>query len=289
MRHALASRETNMTKRERGTGRRLPDRRSDQRRHRTPDAAREPAAGEGFVPKRSGAPILYGMHTVIEALRNPQRRFGALFVTENALQRLGEAMPNLPVTPTLVRPDAFARLVRADAVHQGIALEALALPAMDLHELPGDGVVVVLDQVTDPHNVGAVLRSAAAFGATGLIMTERHSPEAGGLIAKAASGALEHVPLITVGNLSQALMALGERGFWRIGLDSEGDVSLPQALNRPPLALVLGAEGKGLRRLTRERCDVLARLDMPGAIKSLNVSNAAAVALYALHAGIASA
>jgi 23S rRNA (guanosine2251-2'-O)-methyltransferase len=283
-----------MAKRERGPNDRRPaEQRPGMRKPRPGERQRERTPAESAGPRRSGAPLLYGLHTVIEALRNPQRRFGVLFVTENGLQRLGEGLGladgEWPVTPTLVRPDAFARLVGADAVHQGIALEALALPAMDLHELPDDGVVVVLDQVTDPHNVGAVLRSAAAFGATGLIMTERHSPEASGLIAKAASGALEHVPLILVGNLSQALAALGERGFWRIGLDSEGEVSLPQALNRPPLALVLGAEGKGLRRLTRERCDVLARLDMLGAIKSLNVSNAAAVALYALNTGIVSA
>jgi 23S rRNA (guanosine2251-2'-O)-methyltransferase len=225
------------------------------------------------------------MHSVVEALKNPKRRILKLYVTENALQRLQERIGEPRVAPVLVRPEAIAAMTGDDAVHQGIVIEAEPLPSPDLHDLPDEGLLVVLDQVTDPHNVGAILRSAAAFGAAGLVLTERHSPESTGVLAKAASGALEHVPVITVGNLAQALTLLGKRGWWRVGLDSEGSATLAEATNRPPLALVLGAEGKGLRRLTREHCDVLARLDMPGAIRSLNVSNAAAVALYALTAG----
>ena len=155
-------------------------------------------------------------------------------------------------------------------------------PSPALETLAPDALVVVLDQITDPHNVGAIVRSCAAFGVDAVVTTARHSPAATGVLAKSASGGLEHVPFLTVRNLAEALIALGERGFARVGFDSSGEAELGAVAARRPLALVLGAEGKGLRQRTRECCDVVARLDMPGAIKSLNVSNAAAVALYAL-------
>jgi 23S rRNA (guanosine2251-2'-O)-methyltransferase len=159
-------------------------------------------------------------------------------------------------------------------------LEAEPLPACDLDGIESkSGIVLVLDQITDPHNVGAIVRTAAAFGVDALVTTERHSPEFTGTLAKAASGGLEHVAIVSVVNLARALEELGELGYQRIGLDSEGPVSLVDAPLARPVALVLGAEDKGLRRLSRENCDLLARLDMPGAIKSLNVSNACAVAL----------
>jgi len=242
-------------------------------------------AGGHRPQQRSGPkhPYLYGLHTVEEALANPKRRHRALLITENALRRLQERMPMIPIAPQIVKPDEIDRLVGMDAVHQGVALDTEPLPSPHIRDLAAKGILLVLDQVTDPRNVGAIMRTAAAFGAEGVIVTERHSPEASGVLAKAASGGLEHCPLIEVVNLAQTLTELGELGFWRVGLDSEGPAIVADSLATAPIALVLGAEGKGLRRLTRERCDVLARLDMPGAIKSLNVSNAAAVALFAVH------
>jgi 23S rRNA (guanosine2251-2'-O)-methyltransferase len=167
-------------------------------------------------------------------------------------------------------------------VHQGLYLEAERLPLLPLDKLPQDRVILALDQVTDPHNVGAILRSAAAFGVGGIIVTHRHSPEITGVLAKAASGALEHVPLAGVQNLARALNSLKEQGFKLVGLDSEAPENIADLKLSLPLVLVLGAEGRGLRPSTGELCDHLARLDLPGAIKSLNVSNAAAISLYAV-------
>ena len=224
--------------------------------------------------------ILYGWHPVTAALQNPARRVRKLLTTENAARRLAdEKIPTSP-SPEIVRPDAIAARLPPDAVHQGLYAETDPLPSPAIEELAAGGVVLVLDQITDPHNVGAIFRSAAAFAATAIVTTARHSPEATGVLAKAASGALEHVPLVTVQNLARALAALKARGFLVIGLDSSGDEDLDGLTLRQPLALVLGAEGKGLRQLTKETCDHVARLNLPGAIQSLNVSNAAAVALY---------
>ena len=229
----------------------------------------------------TGRPIiLYGWHPVKAALENPARRIRHLWTTENAARRLADEHVTLPVAPDIVRPDAIASRLPADAVHQGLMAEADPLLAPDIENLAPEGLVLVLDQITDPHNVGAILRSAAAFATGAIVTTARHSPEATGVLAKAASGALEYVPLVLVQNLARALGALKERGFLVVGLDSNGDADLAATELRTPLALVLGAEGRGLRQLTRATCDCVARLDLPGAIKSLNVSNAAALALY---------
>jgi 23S rRNA (guanosine2251-2'-O)-methyltransferase len=227
-----------------------------------------------------GPAILYGWHTVIMALQNPERRIRKLLLTENAAKRLAEEKITSRVTPEIVRPGEIDRLLTPDAVHQGLLAEADALPSPDIEALPLEGMVLVLDQITDPHNVGAILRSAAAFAVKAIVTTARHSPEATGVLAKAASGALELIPLVTVQNLARALTELNDRGFMTVGLDSEGTEDIAAIPLREPLALVLGAEGKGLRQLTRETCSHVARLDMPGEIKSLNVSNAAVLALY---------
>ncbi len=234
----------------------------------------------GTSPAEGGAAILYGWHTVKAALENPARRIRRLWATENAIRRLAEEGVALRIEPEMVRPDTIAGRLSADAVHQGLLAEADALDSPAIEELPARGIVLVLDQVTDPHNVGAILRSAAAFAVGAIVTTARHSPEATGVLAKSASGALDLVPMVTVTNLARGLGALKERGFLLAGLDSSGDSDLAAAPLSAPLALVLGAEGKGLRQLTRSTCDIIVRLDLPGAIKNLNVSNAAAIALY---------
>ncbi len=239
------------------------DRRRDQR----------PEAGDAPV-------ILYGWHSVTAALANPSRHIRRLLATENAIRRLADEGVALPKAVEIVRPDVIAVRLTADAVHQGLLAEADPLPSPDIENLAQSGVVLVLDQITDPHNVGAILRTAAAFAITAIVTTARHSPEATGVLAKSASGALELVPIVTVQNLARGLAALKERGFFLVGLDSTGPDDLAAVELKMPLALVLGAEGKGLRQLTRASCDRVARLDLPGAIKSLNVSNAAALALY---------
>ena len=249
-----------------------------------------------FADKRSGAAkprgvpgqhrphgddtvVLYGWHTVMAALANPQRRLRRLLATENAARRLAEEHPSPRVKIEMVRPDVIDALVGPDAVHQGLYAESDPLPSPALEEV-ASGVLLVLDQITDPHNVGAILRSAAAFAATAVVTTARHSPQASGVLAKAASGALECVPIVTIGNLAQALRTLKDLGTLIVGLDSSGDANLAEVAFSAPVALVLGAEGKGLRQLTRTTCDVVARLALPGAIKSLNVSNATVLALY---------
>src|SRR5439155_26873145 len=205
--------------------------------------------------------VLYGWHTVTAALKNPDRRARKLLATENAARRLTEERVPLPVTPEIVRPGAIAERLSPDALHQGLYLEADPLPSPPIEQIAAEGVVLVLDQITDPHNVGAIFRSAAAFAASAIVTTARHSPEATGVLAKSASGALDIVPLITVHNLAPALATLKERDFFVVGLDSSGDSDLAALPLRQPLALVLVAEGKGLRQLTKETCDHVARLD----------------------------
>ena len=222
---------------------------------------------------------LYGFHPVAAALRAPRRQLIRLYATSAAAERLSAEIAERGVETKIVTAEEIAQRLPRDAVHQGLLLEARPIEPIDISDLPARGLVLALDQVTDPHNVGAILRTAAAFAVDALITTERHSPEFAGTLAKSASGGLEHVPLCTVVNLSRALEELGEMGYQRVGLDSDAPVELDALELQRPLVLVLGAEDKGLRRLTREKCDALARLELPGAIRSLNVSNATAIAL----------
>jgi 23S rRNA (guanosine2251-2'-O)-methyltransferase len=227
--------------------------------------------------------LIYGAHPVAAALQNDKRRIIKLWATENGVLRLREEIGDLKIEPELVHPRLLDHLLKSkDAVHQGMILEAKPLRQPNLDQIDRDGLVLVLDQVTDPHNVGAIMRSAVAFGATAIVTTTRGAAETNGAFFKAASGAYEWLPYVTVTNLARALDELKSYGFTTIGLDSDAEQNMDEVKISRPLALVLGAEGKGLRQLTRETCDIVARLDMPGKIKSLNVSIAAAVSLYAL-------
>jgi 23S rRNA (guanosine2251-2'-O)-methyltransferase len=277
-----------MTERDRYP-RRQDSKRPDQRRQGGKPGGKErwqrkgPPQGGGHRRERSGSSdtvLLYGWHSVTLALANPKRKIRKLYATENAAHRLTEENIVSRIAPEIVRADQIAARLSADAVHQGLLAEADHLPELSIDMLKMEGIVLVLDQITDPHNVGAILRSAAAFAVKAIVTTARHSPEVTGVLAKSASGALELVPFITVPNLARALNELKDRGFMTVGLDSEGGENLSAVTMSEPLALVLGAEGKGLRQLTRDTCHVVARLDMPGEIKSLNVSNAAVLALY---------
>jgi 23S rRNA (guanosine2251-2'-O)-methyltransferase len=258
---------------------------------RRPKSRPFPSGAQGRTPPRDGdrghrppppppdTVYLWGTHAVVEALGSLRRKALRISDTEAAVERIAELAADRGVPVSIVPGDAISARLPRDAVHQGLLLEARRLEPIALDAVPDDGVVLVLDQITDPHNVGAILRTAAAFGVSALVLQDRHAPDLSGTLAKAASGGLEHVPVALVVNLARTLDKLGERGFFRVGLDSAGDGSL-EAMDLPrPLALVLGSEGDGLRRLTRERCDAVARLDMPGPIKSLNVSIACAVAL----------
>lgn len=227
-------------------------------------------------------PRLWGKHAVAAALDNPKRKVLRAWATRDAAGFM-QFPKDLPVT--LADVADLGRLVPHDAPHQGVVIEVEPLDEAWLDEVLDAGsdraVLLVLDQVTDPHNVGAIIRSAAAFGVVGIVTQDRHSPPESGVVAKAASGALERVPWVRVVNLARALEEIGEAGFWRIGLAGDSDTQLKDALGPPRVALVLGAEGAGLRPNTREHCDALARLPIGGRIESLNVSNAAAIALYA--------
>ncbi len=238
-----------------------------------------------------GLPWLYGMHPVMAALENPKRALHRLLLTPESHRSLEASLNKMAMrrrlpSPEIVKKDILENFIPPSAVHQGIILQVSPLPGLGVEGVVTQAstqqtaCVIVLDQVSDPHNVGAIIRSAAAFGALAVIVPDRASPDETGTLAKAASGALERIPLVRVTNLARALEILKEGGFWCAGLDATATTSLAQANLSGKIALVLGSEGDGLRRLTREHCDYLLRLPISNAVESLNVSNAAAIALY---------
>lgn len=240
--------------------------------------------GRGSGRASTGQVRLWGKHAVEAALKNPERQHNKLWATRDAIAALdGELPENFPVEYAEVSD--LGRLVTRDTPHQGLVLECAPLEDVFLDGLlDGDAAhpLIFLDQVTDPHNVGAILRSAAAFGAAAIVTQDRHAPPESGVVAKSASGALETVPWVRVVNLARALDEVANAGYWRIGLTGQADTTLADALPSGPVALVLGAEGDGMRQNIAAHCDAAARLPITSAIESLNVSNAAAIALYAI-------
>ena len=229
---------------------------------------------------------LYGLHPVRAALANPHRKVTRAVLSASAAEEIGNALLGR-VRHEISESDAVGRLLPQGAVHQGAALLCEPLPHREIEDVLGDAggrrrIVVVLDQISDPHNAGAILRSAVAFDVSAVIVQDRNAPPESGVLAKAASGALDIVPYVTVVNIARALEELGKLGFWRIALAGDGEAVLADAANAGDIALVLGSEGSGIRRLVRERCDTAAFIPIDQKIESLNVSNAAAVVLYEL-------
>ncbi|AXB77156.1 RNA methyltransferase [Novosphingobium sp. P6W] len=239
--------------------------------------------GRGSGKASSGAVRLWGRHAVEAALKNPDRNHRKLWATREGVESLDGELPADFAVEWAQAAD-LARLVARDAPHQGLVLECDPLDDIFLGDvLEGDPTrpVIVLDQVTDPHNVGAIMRSAAAFNACAIVTQDRHAPVESGTLAKSASGALEVLPWVRVVNLARALEEIAEAGYWRIGLDGTAETTLGEALPTGPVALVLGAEGDGMRHNITQHCDAIAKLPISEAMESLNVSNAAAIALYA--------
>jgi 23S rRNA (guanosine2251-2'-O)-methyltransferase len=290
IRSAMTGRKS--SQKQRSNRRRYPDSGENSGSERASKAGRDSGRHRavGAEPQKTprkpaGSPQgfwLYGIHAVSAALANPERNLLQLVATAGA----ADTLPPSPIDIEIVERDAIDAVVPFGAVHQGVALLTTNLPGRTIADIARHAdqhertIVVALDQVTDPQNVGAALRSAAAFGAYAVLAPDRHTPDATGALAKAASGALETVPLIRPNNLVRALEALKDNGFWVIGLDMDAPQSLPEADLPDRCILALGAEGRGLRRLTRETCDLMVRVPMTGAIESLNVSASAAVALY---------
>lgn len=248
----------------------------------------------GSKPKSSLKIDLYGMHAVAAAWTNPKRHIHALYITDNALDGFDAALKAAHdmglkrPAPQIIDKSALDNATPQGSVHQGIGLNCQALAETDINDIvradeaKERSLLVILDQVTDPHNVGAIIRSACVFGATGIIMQKKHAPELGGVLAKTACGGIEHVPVAYETNLTRSIETLQNAGYFAVGLDERGTVPIQELKTYEKLVLVMGAEGPGLRRLVKEQCDALTSLPTAGPISSLNVSNATAVALYAV-------
>lgn len=242
---------------------------------------------QGHAAARAEALWLYGFHAVKAALENPRRKCRRCVVTERAADHIGKALlQRLPCE--IADTERISRLLPAGAVHQGVALACDPLPRRDLDEiiaLSGRRIVLVLDQISDPQNVGAILRSAAAFEASAVVVQDRHAPPESGTLAKAASGGLDAVPYLPVVNIARALEELGRAGFWRVALSGDAGRPLAEGIGDQDIVLVLGSEGAGLRHLVRARCDEAVSIATGSRMESLNVSNAAAIALYECRRG----
>ncbi len=259
--------------------------RSDDQQDRQKDRQQDRQTNQ-FRPKHSDSVFLYGRNSVMAALANPKRECIRLFASDRAVETMDKsAVERVPVL-SLAGPEMFTGLIPRDAPHQGLIMEVRPLPGYaleDMHPIEGQkNIILMLDQVTDPQNVGACLRSAAAFGARALITQDRNSPSESGALARASAGGLEITPWVRVANLSQTLEGLREMGYWHVGLDGNTEQTLKQVSLGDNIVIVMGSEGSGLRPLVQKTCDMIAKIPMTGAVESLNVSNAAAIALYEL-------
>lgn len=258
--------------------------RQNDRNSSETSGGRKARRNEGRGDGKKGALFLYGTHAVRAALANPDRQHIRLLATREGLAQIEDIAADSPVPSQIGGRADLDVLVGKNAVHQGLVLETTPLPGIAIEDLAAiddeNALVVVLDRVSDPHNFGAVLRSAAAFGAAGVVVPDRHAPEITGTAAKSASGAAETVPVCRVTNLARAIGILKDARYWAVGLDGEADQDIAAADLPARAVLVAGAEGDGLRRLTRENCDLLVKIPISGTVESLNLSNALAVALY---------
>ncbi len=222
--------------------------------------------------------IFFGKHACVAALKNNKRKIRKIYVTDKNARILPYNTKH--PTPKIMQMKDFDKILPKDSVHQGIAIETESLANIDIKSIDLNGVIIILDQVTDPHNVGAIIRSCVAFGASAIIMSKDHAPFESGTLAKSASGALEEIPVCKVTNLARTMDYLKKSGYWIAGMDGKAKITLDKANLSEKTAIVMGAEGKGLRDLTRKSCDLLIKLNITDQVESLNVSNAAAIALY---------